>query len=513
MSTKKVAKIAVVITVLTLFGKFIGMFREVLLATHYGTTIQSDAYVMSQSIIQILTTLVVAALGTAFIPMLTRYKENHSKDEYRNFINNVYTITVTVAIIIDIVIYVFLDQVISVFAPGFSAEARIITKSLVVYMLPMIIISVIVTLNNSYLQVNGSFYIPALISYPSNLVLIVCMGFFSETFGILGLGVAATLGVMAQLLFQQAELRKTDFKYSIEFDINDKGVKELFWLILPTTVGIGIQQINATVDRIIGSNVGTGSVAALNFSNRLSLFILGIISASISSVLFSQLAKHVANKEFNEFQHLLVKSINTLFVLVIPASIGMIVLRYPIVKFVFERGKFDSSATSLTSTALLYLSMGLIGFSIRDVLNRAFYSLGDTMTPMKNGVIAILINIILSITLSKYMGIGGIAFAASFAGMTSSLLLFFNLQKKIGNFNIKVLSSTLIKVLAASLIMGVTVFMTYNALNILGMPLLVVLGASVFIGGCIYLGFIYMLKIEEFVDLVEAIKRKIRKTA
>lgn len=503
MKNKKIALTALVITLLTISSKFIGFFRDVLMAAKYGTGIDSDAFIMGQSIVFVVSMIVITSLTVAFIPMLSDYKANKTEKENRSFINNVYTVTILLTGILGLLTFFFADIVVGFFAPGFSLEAKLLTKNVLLIMLPTIVIAAVVLLNNSFLQSKGKFYVPALIGYPSNGALIFALVFMTSSFGIIGLSVAFTIGVILQLIFQQYALKKADFKYAVELDFKNEGMRNLMILVVPTIIGSGVNMINTTVDRMVGSTLGAGSVAALNFSNKLSLFILGIVAASVTTVFYTAMSNHSASGNKEDFNQLLKGTVNTLSLLILPSSVGFIVLRDPIVSFVFARGAFDQNAVAMTSSCLMFFSVGLIGFALRDVLARSFYAIQDTVSPMINGIICVIINIILNLILSKYLGVGGLALATSISGLVGTVLLMILLHKKIGDFGIKDIITSFVKILFASILMGVAVYFSYEFLVTLSKSLIVNLFASVLVGVLVYGVCVYFLRVREFNQLLK----------
>lgn len=503
MKKGKIAITAFVITILTVSSKFIGFIRDVLIAANYGTTIKSDAYIMSQAIIAIISSIIIASLTVAFIPMLSDYKANKTEGENKSLINNVYTITSVVTGILCVFVVIFADMLIDFFAPGFSSATKMMTKQMVIIMSPTILISSIVLLNNSYLQTNGKFYIPTLIGYPSNGAVIFALLFLTSTFGITGLAVAFSIGTILQLLFQWNSLKKADLHVKPEIDLKNEGVKSLMILVVPTIIGSSVNLINMTADRMIGSTLGIGSVAALSFSNKLILFVLGIVSASVTSVFYTSMSNHSATGDKEKFNSLLKGTINSLNLFLIPATVGFIVLSGPIVNFVFARGKFDHNSAVMTASCLMFFSIGLIAYAIRDVLARSFYAIQDTRSPMINGILSVGINVLLIIILSRLYGVGGLALATSISSILSTLILAGLLYKKIGDFGIKDIGVSFLKILLASITMGVAVLNLYNMLFDMSHSLIMSLSVSVAVGLVLY-GFVtYMLKISEFIQLIE----------
>ncbi|MEY8304574.1 lipid II flippase MurJ [Anaerosalibacter bizertensis] len=166
---------------------------------------------------------------------------------------------------------------------------------------------------------------------------------------------------------------------------------------------------------------------------------------------------------------------------------------------------------TLTSNALFYYSIGMIGFGLREIISRAFYSLQDTKTPMINGIIGVVVNIILNLILSKYMGLGGLALATSISAIFCTILLFISFRKKVGPFGIKHITISSIKILCASLIMGVVAKLLYNILiKNIGANLALI--AAIIIGALVYFVMIYFMKIDEVDSVIEAMKKKVKKS-
>jgi len=494
----KIANTALAITIITLLSKIVGFTRDVLLATSYGTTMQSDAFIMAQSIINVATSLILAALSTTIIPILSEYTIQKTREVTNRFLNIVYTIVISLTIIICFFGMMYTNELVGIFAPNFSPATKLSTVELTWLMLPSVVLTAIITLNSANLQNHGNFLIPASIGFPLNFSMIFYMLFFADSFGINGLAISVIVGTALQILLQLPFSRKMGYHFRIIFDIRDEGIKRIGILIVPILIGTGIQQINTMVDRMLASGLAEGSVAALTFSSRLGLFITGLLSAAVVSIFYTSMSKYYSSGSELLFKKLLKNTINVSNILIIPASIDFIILRTPIVQAIYERGMFANNATKMTAAALLYYTIGLVGFLLRDVVSRAFYAIKDTKTAMINGSIAVFLNIFFSLILVRYMGIGGLALGTSISGIVGTVLLTISLYRKIGDFGIKGILVTFCKVLAVSLIMGVIVHYCYEFLTYLKVIKFISITISLFISGMVYFLAIWLLKIEEF---------------
>jgi putative peptidoglycan lipid II flippase len=203
------------------------------------------------------------------------------------------------------------------------------------------------------------------------------------------------------------------------------------------------------------------------------------------------------------------ESISAINFLVIPSTVGVMVFSTPIVEMLFGRGAFDERAVQMTSSALFFYSIGMIGYGLREVLAKAFYSMKDTKTPTTNAVIALLMNIILNIVLSKFLGIAGLALATSISTIVCTGLLFVSLRKKIGSFGLKEISISFIRITIASVIMGAVAKISYNMMiGVVSKNLSLI--CSIIISGMVYFVVTLFMRIKEVHEIVLKIKKVLR---
>ncbi len=320
--------------------------------------------------------------------------------------------------------------------------------------------------------------------------------------------------------------------------------------------------MNTLVDRTLASTLPVGTVSALNYSNKLISFVVAIFITSISSVIYPILSQlsHDNNKE--RFISSVIKSINCVIILILPITVGTMVLSLPIVRVLFERGAFDERGTSLTAIALTMYSIGMVAYGLRDVLGKIFYSLQDTKTPMVNGVIAMGVNMVMDVVFIKFWGLGGLTLATSLSSMACIMLLFRSLKKKIGVIAMgvnmvmdvvfikfwglggltlatslssmacimllfrslkkkigyfgqdKIVKAT-VKSLVASLVMGVVSYYSYNYMmrftHTGGESEFFVLCVAIVLGAAIYGGLVILFKVDEIRIVTDVVKRKLSK--
>ncbi len=512
----KVAKAAMGLMAATLVAKVLGFGRELALASAYGASSVSDAFLVSMNIPVVIFSAIGTSLSTAFIPLYCDINSKKGEKSSRKFTNNVFNIVVLICLALSLLGIIFTPQIVKLFAVGFKGE----TLKLAVYYTRVMILGLsflgMSYIMTAYLQVKENFIIPGIMSVPFNIMIIFSI-FLSVKINPLILPFGSLIGLLFQFLIQYPFARKKGYKYKPYIDFKDEHLKRMIWLIAPVLIGVAVTQINTMVDRTIASTLVEGSISALNYATKLNQFVMGMFIVSISSVVYPMLSKLSSENNKEKFNKSIITSVNTVVLLVIPISIGAIILANPIVKLLFQRGEFDARATQMTAVALTFYSIGMIGYGLRDILGKVFYSLQDTKTPMINGVIAMILNIVLNIFFIKFtnMQLAGLAFATSISALTTITLLFISLRRKIGNFGGKSIALGMVKSLISGLVMAVATLLVYNTLgNIIGTGFIkevITLALSVGVGAIVYGVCIIILKVDEVNIILDKVKEKINR--
>ncbi|UOW68633.1 murein biosynthesis integral membrane protein MurJ [Paraclostridium bifermentans] len=512
----KVAKAAVGLMAATLIAKILGFGRELALASAYGASGTSDAFLVAMNIPAVIFSAIGTSLGTAFIPLYCDLEAKQGKKASLRFSNNVLNIVVLLCLITSLVGVVFTEPIVKLFAVGFKGE----TLTQAIYFTRVLILGM-AFLGMSYimmafLQVKENFVIPGLMSVPYNMLIIISI-FLSVTINPNILPWGTLIGLSLQFIFQYPFARKKGFKYRPYINLKDEYLKRMLWLIGPVLIGVAVTQVNSIVDRTIASTLVEGSISALNYATKLNQFVMGMFIVSISSVIYPMLSKLSTENNKKKFKESIVTAINVVTLIIIPISVGAIILAEPIVKLLFQRGEFDARATQMTAIALIFYSIGMLGFGLRDILGKIFYSLQDTKTPMINGIIAMVLNIVLNLAFVKYtnMGLGGLAFATSISSLVTIALLSVSLRRKIGAFGGKKIISVLIKSIIAALLMALVTKFTYNVIDaFLSAGFIqdaIKLAISVGLGAIVYAVSIIVLRVDEVKLIFKMINKKVKR--
>ncbi len=507
----KVAKATIGLMIITILSKVLGFVREIALTYVYGASSIADVYITSSSIPNILFASLGTALATTFIPLFYEVEKNEGRKKSLNFANNVFNIVIVISGLLCILGFIFVEPLVKIFAMNFTGEKL---ELAVVFTRIMIFGVIFIGLSNimtSWLQIKGNFTIPGMIGLPFNIFIILGI-FLSSKGNIEIMAIVTLIGLVSQFLFQFPFAVKHEYKYKLYINIKDEYIKKMMWLIIPVFIGVGVNQINAIVDKSLASTLGDGVITVLNSASRLNGFVIGIFITTIAVVIYPMLSKLSSENNKEKFAESVAQSVNSVILLIIPISVGAIVLAEPVVRIVFERGAFNSEATHMTAIALACYSIGMIGFGLRDILSKVFYSLKDTKTPMVNGALAMIMNIILNLIFINFLGYAGLAIATSLSALICIVLLFESLKKKIGYFGQDKIIKTLGKSLIAAIVMGGITLLSYKFLaNILGLGFIkeaIALGGAVGIGALVYGILIILFKVEEVNIAIAMVKKK-----
>ena len=506
----KVAKATLGLMIATIIAKVLGFGRELVLASSYGASMYSDAYLTAMNIPVVIFTIIGTTLGTVLIPMYFEVNSDLGEKKALNFTNNVFNIVIAICIVLAILGFIFTEPLVKVFAMGFEGQ----TLKVAIDFTRITIIGIVFTglsyVMTAYLQIKNNFTVPGLISVPKNIIIIMSI-ILSVKYNPYIMRWGTLIGIATEFLFQLPFAIKSGYKYQPYINMKDKYIKKMSWLIGPVLIGVAVNQINAMVDRTLASTLVEGSISALNYANKLNGFVMAMFITSVAAVIYPMLSKLSSEDNKEIFTSSVVQSINSVILLVIPISVGAIVLATPIVKLLFQRGEFDARATSMTAIALIMYSIGMVAFGLRDILGKVFYALQDTKTPMINGAIAMIMNIVLNIILVKYLQLSGLALATSISAIVCIFLLFGSLRKKIGYFGQDKIIKTTIKSIVAAVVMGTVAYFTYDMVsNLLGVGFVkeaISLVISVGFGAITYGILVIVLKVDEINVITNMVKK------
>lgn len=505
MTEKKQSAVKTVsfIMIITLAGKILGLYRDILLAANYGVGMEANAFSMASMIPRTFFDAIFAsAITSSFIPVFNEYIETKGKKEAFDLSHYFVSTIILSTLLITIIGIFFAEPLTKWFADGFDEQTVQLCSRLLKIMFPTVVFTGIAYSFVGVLQSLDEFNVPAAMSIVSNGVIILYYLFFNDQFGIYGLAVAFLAGWLMQACIQIPSLMQKKYYYRPKINFFHEGMKKIYFIMLPVMISTWVQPINTTISMKFASRIFEGDgVTAINYANNLYIIIIGVFVLSIANVVFPQLSKLTANKANLEFNHVVCQTIKVMMYLVIPMTAGLMTLSRPIISLLYEGNKFDSFATAITSRALFFMAIGMVGFALQTVLSRAFFAIQDGRTPLYAGIVSILINLFLCMGLVQTMDVGGLALASSISSIVNGVVLFYFLQRKKGTLMEKGFFSSLFRMILASIVMAVVVFGCYSGLaeffpdSRIGKVFLVAVPTG--IGIFIYLCLTWLMGIEE----------------
>ena len=478
--------------VITFVSSFFGFARDLTLSYFYGASPISDAYIISITIPLVLFGFAASAISIGYIPSYNKVEANFGQVEANRFTSNLINVIVIFCIGIVVIALLLKEPIVKLFALGFEGETLSIALKMTSIALWTIIFMGLTVIFTAYLQIKGSYLVPALLGFPMNIIVMISILISVKT-NVLVLAVGSLIAAITQFLMLIAFVPRKGYRHNWFLNLKDENIKSMVYVIVPVIVGMSVNQVNILIDKTVASKVTVGGISALTYSDRLIGFVMAIVVYSITTVMYPLISKMAVENDIFGLKKMLHQTIEGVNLLIIPASFGTMVLSEPLIRLLFGRGAFDEQAIVMTSSALFFYSIGMIGFGLKDVLNRFFFSLQDARTPMLNGVIATLLNIVMTISFSRFIGIAGIALATSISALISTGLLFYNLYKKIGSLGTREILGYSSKIIVASGIMAIGVKIVVNASN--GWPLIISIGSAIVAGMLIYLLLIYLLRV------------------
>lgn len=501
-------KAALLVMICTLISKFLGFGRELALSYAYGASAITDAYLISQTIPITIFSLISVGVGTGFIPMYSRIKEDEGQLSANNFTSNLSNTLLLLASIIVVLVLVFTQPIVKLFASGFSGDTLTLSVNFTKISIFGVYFTAVLHVYTGYLRVHANYIIPALLGLPMNIIIISSL-FISTGTSIYVLAVGSILATASQLLILIPSVRKLGYRHKPTINFKDEHLRMMILISLPIILGQSVNQINVLINRTIASGLVIGGISSLNYAHRLELFMRALFVSSITTVIYPIISKMAAEDNLKGLKSTISEAISIISLLVLPTTIGAMIFSEEIVSLLYGRGAFTLEAIKMTGNALFYYSIGMLAFGLRDILSRAFYALQDTKTPMINASIAVVLNIVLNIILSRYLGIGGLALATSISAIVGTGLLFITLRRKIGGFGLKEISKSFVKMSLASIFMGFIALGSFNFLKQAlreNLALIIAIG----VGAIVYGILVYFMRIPEVERTLELMKSKVR---
>jgi putative peptidoglycan lipid II flippase len=502
-------------------GRLLGLLRDVAVAYFFGAQADTDAFFLAYKIPYLLVLMVGGALTATFVPLFSYRLATDRRQEAWNLSVNIGNIICLVLIAVSVVLAVLAPWIIPLVGFGFSAATadravflfRILMTGFVFDGLAGLVIGML----NSLRRFALAAFAPAVGTVATLVITVV----FAHSLGITALAVGSVIGSVVGLAVLFPGIRDQSIRYRARIDWHHPGVREVGAMVWPILIGSAVGKVSIFSDQVLGSTLVVGSISSLSYAETLFQLPLGLFVAGITVPIFPLLSEQVAANAPDRVKATVNFSMRLMGFLMVPATVGIIMLRYPIIGLILEHGKFSAADATRTAWALLFLCLGLYAYAGRDTLTRVFYSYHDTRTPVKISIATVVINIGFSYGLMQFLGVGGLALGTTIALTINFVVLVWLLRRKIGPVGFGKTLDSLLRVAGVSAVMGAVLWAVDHFLsrgvsattsgNALRVGMGLVVGVFTFLLVC---RLVKMPELAEISDMLRAaLKRTARRTA
>ena len=526
----QILRSASIIAFVTAISRICGYLRDQRVALLLGTSPAADAFILAFRVPNLVRRMTGGGgFAASFIPMFAGQLRAGRRSEALTFAQRTLWDIAIVMAVVAFLGSVFSKQVVSVFTLFGAGHLR---WDLAVFLnriiFPCVFFIGLAAVAAAVLNSFHVFGLPASTSVFFNLtVILFSFGFLYRPIlrwapdnfrtPAVALAVGVLLGTVVQFLIQVPALARKGMSFAPSVSFADPGVRKLGRLLGPAFFGVGIYQINFFVDTVFAtsSRMPTGSVTSLYVADRVMELVLGSYAIAMSTALLPTMSHQAAAGKFGEMKQTFAFSLRIVSFITVPASIGLILLRRPIVQVLFQHGRFVAESTALTAHALLFYSLGLPAYAAIKLITPMYYSTQDTLTPARVGFYALGMNIVLNACflyfLFRYLANGTPALASSLTAYFNFVLLFVIFRKRYGRLGAKRIVASLAKMAwpAAAMSCVCFAFLRYSSFESVGsLPTRAgLLAGVILISVAVYFGLAWLLRCEELPEFLTLLRR------
>lgn len=533
LQKKSLTSAAVIVMSSVVVSRITGFIREMLIPTRFGVSEIGDMYNIAFLVPDLMYSLLIGgAVSAALIPVLSGYLGRNEEEEGWRSVNTFINVIFIATVFACLAGIVFAPQLIQLVSSGYNWSIKPSQMELVVKLtrtlFPSVAFLMLAGLCNGVLNSYNRFAAAAFGPSVYNLLSAASIYFLSnsdidDNYGVQRVVVGVMLSALAYFLFQMLFALKNFRNYRPVILLKHAGFRKLFSLAIPSMLSSSVTQINSIISARFATFFDEGSVTALRMADRTWQMPLGIIAQGMGVAILPTLSAEYARGEISEYKSTLMKGLKTVLLLSVPSAAGILVLNKPVVRTIFKFSVNVSEADiSATGTILAYFTIALIFQSMTTILNRCFYAINDTKTPLYLGTGTIIVNVITSLAFLNYtdMGVAGMALAYSLSGTVNAMALLIILDKKAKGINLSDFLHFIIKILLCSVIMGIILLFADNIIgkniNIYSIDLsdkllqLLSLIVEIGIGGLVYFLATILFKVEEAINVYRTVVNRIR---
>ena len=515
-----VMKAAGILVIANFLSSILGYVRDIIMSSVFDMSSTTDAYNAAFTIPDLIYTILVGGgLSAAFIPVFSGYIAEKKYEDGYKMASTILNIVAIVAAIFCVIGEIFTPQLLPLVVDfsSWSEEAIQLTVTLTRIMFFQCFFMCMTGICMGILQSYKDFTPPSIGAVLYNIT-IISVGVLLLTLGtgIAGFSIGVVTGSIVNLVVQIIPIYKHGFKYKKVIYMDHEGVKQFFHLFGPVLIGIAVTQLNLVVNRRFASAQGEGILSNIIQAQRIMQLPINIFAYAIAMSIFPTMVEHFATKNMDEYRKDLSLGVRNVAFIIMPCAAGIIAIRVPLIRAIYLQGNFSSKNVYILATLLAFYCVGMIGYSVRQVILQGFYAIKETRTPVAINIFILCLNMVLTATFVKFWGAKGIAIAYSTAGICSVILQTYFLRKRVGRINGNEMKESFIKcfvccgVMYLVLTLAIYILEKFMPLDIKRFQLMEVI-ILLIIGAGTYVVMAYVLKMQELTSIIDVFKRKFLK--
>ncbi len=515
-ANRQIARSAAVVMAAFAISNLVGLVRQMLVSNVFGTTAELDAFNAASTYPDLIFMLVAGgALASAFVPTLSSFLARDDRPGAWYLSSAIINLVILILSLLSLVSIIFAPYIVHyLLAPKYPPGQQALTVAILRILLIAPTIFGVSGLFMGILNAHQIFLWSALA--PSMLWLGMIFGvlFLSPSMGIFGLAWGYVLGAVLHFLIQApAVLRLPARQFTLTLGLRFPAVREVGRLMGPRLLGVAAVQVNFVINTILATGMAVGSLAALKYAWAIMTMPQVVIAQGIAIAALPTFSAQVALGKISDMRTSLAVTLRGVILLSIPATVGLILLREPLIQMLFQRGVFTADSTRLVSWALLWYTIGLLGHGVVEILSRAFYALHNTKTPVFMSVGAMSLNVVFSLLFSAlfarvgWLPFGGLALAISLSTALEMAGLWYLMQRRLVGLDGRTVWTGFYQSALGSLVMGLALW-GWLAITSVQPPWFVAIGGSV-LGGLIYLAMLFLFRTPEATSAAHYLRRKL----
>ena len=465
-----VARSAAIMGIATFLSRIAGLIREQTFAYLFGAGKWTDAFNVAFKIPNLLRDLFAeGAMSAAFVPTFNSILQKEGEEKAFRLTNLTFCAILIIVGTLTGLGMILSPYIVQILAPQFieDPEKFAVTVTMTRIMFPFLLVISWAAISMGMLNSLGEFFIPSVAPVFLNLSMIlsgwlICpLAVKCNMPAITGMAIGAMLGGILQFTVQLPSLIRKGWRFFWCLDFKDPGIRKIGKLMIPGTVGLAATQINVAVNTILATSQGDGAVSWISYAFRIMQLPIGIFGVAVAQATLPVISRQAASGDKDSMAGTLASSIRLSAFINLWACFACVALAEPVIRIIYQHGRFGIADTLATTSVLRAYSIGLVFYALIKILGPAFYALEDTKVPVKASIISIVVAIVLSLALIKPFGYICLPFSSSMAAIVNAGFLFFVLQKRVGGFGKYSLISGLIKILISTAISGAATYYSY----------------------------------------------------